>query len=97
MSKYVMLWKWTEKGAAELHNSPDRADAFVATAKRLGAKVESFLWTAGPYDGLAIIEAPDHETISALSLATAKLGNIATTTLRAYTADEFRKVVKKIG
>jgi uncharacterized protein with GYD domain len=96
MSKYVVLWKWTEKGIATVQQSPDRAESFVAAARKLGAKVETFLWTAGPYDGLAVVEAPDHETISALSLSTGKLGNISTLTLRAYDLAEFRKVVGKL-
>ena len=97
MSKYVVLWNFTEKGVANVQQSPDRAEAFVAAARKLGAKVETFMWTAGPYDGIAIIEAPDHETVSALSLSTAKLGNIKTTTLRAYDSAEFRKIVGKIA
>ena len=96
MSKYIILWNFTDKGVAQVQQSPDRAEAFVAAARKLGAKVESFFWTAGPYDGIAIVEAPDHETISAVSLSTAKLGYITTTTMRAYDAAEFRKIVGRI-
>ncbi|MCG3128420.1 MAG: hypothetical protein CHACPFDD_03308 [Phycisphaerae bacterium] len=96
MSKYVILWKWTEKGIANVQQSPDRAEAFIAAAGKLGAKVEMFLWTAGPYDGLAVVEAPDHETISALSLSTSRLGNLSALTLRAYDLAEFRKVVGRV-
>src|SRR5262245_25937645 len=97
MSKHVILWKYTDKGIASVQQSPDRAEAFLAAARKLGAKVETFLWTAGPYDGIAIVEAPDDETISALSLTTGKLGNISTCTLRGYDLAEFRKIVSKIS
>ncbi len=97
MSKYVVLWHFTEKGIASVQQSPDRAEAFAATARKLGAKVETMLWTAGPYDGLAILEAPDDETIAALSLTTGKLGNIKTCTMRAYEVGGFRKILGKLS
>ena len=96
MSKHVILWKWTEKGVANVQASPDRAEAFVAAARKAGAKVETVLWTVGPYDGLLIVDAPDDETMSALAISTAKLGSITTTTLRAYDVGEFRKILGKI-
>jgi len=96
MSKHVVLWKWTDKGVAGLQQSPDRAEAFIAAARKLGAKVETLLWTTGPYDGIAIVEAPDDETVSALALSTARLGNITTCTLRAFDLAEFRKILGKV-
>lgn len=97
MSKYVLLFKYTEKGVANVQTSPDRAEAFIAAARKMGAKVETMLWTVGPYDGVTIVDAPDDETISALALSTAKLGNVTTCTLRAYDMAEFRKIAGKIG
>ena len=96
MSKHVLLFKWTEKGIANAQGSADRAEAFIAAARKLGVKVETMLWTVGPYDGVVIVEAPDDETVSALAIGTGKLGNITTCTLRAYDAAEFRKIVSKV-
>ncbi|HEY3246345.1 MAG TPA: GYD domain-containing protein [Phycisphaerae bacterium] len=97
MNKYVILWRWTEKGVASFQQSPDRAETFLAAAKKLGIKIDAFLWTTGNYDGIVIAEAPDDQTISALALSTAKLGNITTCTARAYDLAEFRKVVGKVS
>lgn len=96
MSKYVMLVKWTEKGVAAAPKSPDRAESFIATARKLGAKVETMLWTMGPYDGLVIFDAADDETASALAIGVAEHDNITTCTLRAYDEAEFRKILSKI-
>ncbi len=96
MGKYVLLFKFTEKGLANLQQSPSRAEAFAAAAQKLGGKVETLLWTAGPYDGLAIVEVPDDVAASALALSTAKLGNVSPCTLRAYDAAEFRKILAKM-
>jgi uncharacterized protein with GYD domain len=97
MNKYVVLWKYTEKGIAQVHQSPDRGEAFIASARKLGARIETLLWTMGSYDGIAIVEAPDDETASTLMLATGKLGNITTCTMRAYDLPEFRKIAGKLS
>ena|SRR5437773_5822014 len=96
MSKYVILWKYTQQGLAAVNASPDRAEAFKAAAQKMGVKVDTFLWTAGPHDGLAIADAPDDETMSAVVLSLGKLGNVSTTTMRAFDAAEFRKVLGKV-
>ena len=96
MSKHVLLFKWTEKGIANVQQSADRAEVFTAAARNLGIKVETMLWTVGPYDGVVIVDAPDDETVSALALSTGRLGNITTCTLRAYDAVEFRKIASRI-
>jgi uncharacterized protein with GYD domain len=47
-------------------------------------KLEQAYWTVGPYDMVTIFEAPDDEALSAHLLEIASLGNVRTTTLRAY-------------
>jgi uncharacterized protein with GYD domain len=44
-----------------------------------------------------VVEAPDDQTLAAALLAVAGQGNIRTTTLRAFTADEMRDVIIKTG
>jgi uncharacterized protein with GYD domain len=97
MSKHVVLLKWTEKGVAQVQQSPERAESFIAAARKLGAKVETVLWTVGPYDGIAIVDAPDDETASALLLSVARLGSITSCTMRAYDVAEFRKILGKVS
>lgn len=96
MAKHVMLLKYTDKGIANVQGSPDRAEAFLSAAQKLGVKVERFLWMSGPYDCIAIVDAPTDEAVASLSLGTAKLGNVSTCTCRAYDSAEFRKIVEKI-
>ena len=96
MNKYVMLMNFTEKGVAHIQQSPDRAEAFMAAARKLGAKVEMDLWTIGPFDGVAIVEAPDDETMSAVVLSVAKLGNVKTCTMRGYDIASIRKIIAKV-
>jgi uncharacterized protein with GYD domain len=84
MPTYVMLASFTEQGIRNIKDSPKRADAFKNTAKKAGATVKEVFWTLGQYDVVAIVEAPDDVTMTALGLATGKLGNVRTQTLRAF-------------
>ena len=43
------------------------------------------------------MEAPDDAAITALLLSTGSLGNVRTTCMRAFDADEMTKVIGKIG
>jgi uncharacterized protein with GYD domain len=42
------------------------------------ATVKEVFWTLGQYDVVAIVEAPDDVSMTALGLGTGKLGNVRT-------------------
>ncbi|MGA8817060.1 MAG: GYD domain-containing protein [Xanthobacteraceae bacterium] len=96
MPIFVVLAHFTDQGIRAASESPKRADAFKAMAKKVGATVKEFFWTLGSYDMVTIIEAPDVETITALSLSIGKLGNVRTLTLRAFNEAEMKGIVKKV-
>jgi len=50
----------------------------------------------GEYDYVGIGECPNDETAIALALAGGSQGNVRTTTLKAFTKDEFAEIVKKL-
>lgn len=50
----------------------------------------------GEYDLVGIIEAPDDETYARIALALGALGSIRTTTLKALTEDEYRRIVASL-
>lgn len=95
MSKHVVLMKFTEKGMANISQSPDRAAAFKAAAEKAGVKVMTQLWTAGPYDGILVLDSPDEAAATGLVLGLGKAGNVSTCMLRAFDANEFKTVLGK--
>jgi uncharacterized protein with GYD domain len=96
MALYVSLVNWTQEGVKKVKESPKRAEAFKAAAKKAGCEVKQVLWTMGRYDIVAITEASDDAAMSRLALGVAMLGNVRTETLRAYTGSEFEEIVKGI-
>jgi uncharacterized protein with GYD domain len=96
MAKYISLVKYTAKGIENIKESPSRLDAFKQLCESMGAKVEGFYLTMGRYDLVLIVDAPDHETISKIILATASRGAVSTETLPAIAEEEYRKVISEI-
>jgi uncharacterized protein with GYD domain len=97
MPTYVSLINWTEKGAATFRDTVDRAEAGKALAVKFGGALKEVYWTIGPYDIVAISEAPDDESATAFALTLASQGSVRTTTLRAFSGDEMRGVIAKTG
>jgi uncharacterized protein with GYD domain len=97
MPTFIALFNWTEQGAKTYKDSPSRADAFNEQASGLGVRLKDIYWTAGPYDLVGVFEAPDEESASAALLQLASAGNLRSTTMRAYSSDEFKSVISKAG
>jgi uncharacterized protein with GYD domain len=86
---------WTDQGVKNFRDSVERADAAEVALSPAGVKFKDLHWTVGAYDLIATFEAPDEETLAAALLALAAQGNLRTTTLRAFTAEEMRGVIAK--
>jgi uncharacterized protein with GYD domain len=93
---FIVLTHFTDQGVRDAAESPKRADAFKALARKAGANVKEVFWTLGSYDIVSIIEAPDAETITAIGLSVGKLGNVRTQTLRAFNEAEMSAILKKV-
>lgn len=93
MPLYVALANWTDQGAKNVKDTIKRADAFVEAATKMNCRVREILYTMGPHDIVTIIEAPNDETASKLTLAVGMQGSIRTLSMRAYTKDEMSKII----
>jgi uncharacterized protein with GYD domain len=58
--------------------------------------MKDFYLTTGRYDAVAMVEAPDDLTQAKLALAIGAAGNTRSETLRAFTEDEYRKMVSEL-
>lgn len=93
MPTYIGLFNYTQQGIQNIKDSPARLDAARKASQALGVEIQQFYLVMGQYDSIIIAEAPDDETMAKLALATGALGNVRTQTMRAFTEDEFRKIV----
>ncbi len=91
MASYLVLWNWTEEGIRNFRDSPKRVEAFKQLVEKNGGKVVQFWYTLGKYDGATLVEAPSDEALMKIALSVGSLGNIRTTTLKAWTPSEAAK------
>lgn len=96
MPTYIVLGSFTEQGLRNITDSPKRAAAVSDMAKKAGASLKDTYWTLGQYDFVAIFEAPDDVTMTALGASIGKLGNVRTQTLRAFTDAELKSILGKM-
>jgi uncharacterized protein with GYD domain len=96
MATYIVLTNFTDQGIRSVKETTKRADAVREVAKKYGVTVKEFFWTLGSHDIVAVFEAPDDESMTALGLAIGTAGNVRTQTLRAFSRDEMNKLLAKL-
>lgn len=97
MATYVVLIDWTEQGVGKFRDTVDRYEAAQSQFEEMGVSFKETYWTLGGHDIVGILDAPDDETLAAALLRLASQGNLRTTTLRAFSADEMKGVIAKAG
>ena len=88
MANYILLATYTEQGLKAIKDTVKRTEASREVAKKAGLTMKECYWTLGAFDVVALFEAPDDETMTAFALSLAKLGNVKTQTLRAFSTTE---------
>jgi uncharacterized protein with GYD domain len=96
MSTFVTLYKLTDQGAKTIKDAPARVAAAMKALEAMGGKLVGFYVTMGEYDYIGIGEAPNDEVAAAFALALGAQGNVHTTTLRAFTVEQFASIVKML-
>jgi len=95
MKTYILLSELTDEGAATIKKKPERIKEVNKEIESLGAKVIEQFAVLGPYDFVNIVEAPDEETITKVSVELGSRGTIKITTLTAMPIDDFVNSFKK--
>ena len=96
MTTYILLARFTQQGIQHIKESPNRLDAGKQAFRSMGAELKEFYLVSGQYDIVTIFEAPDDETMAKVVLALGSKGNVKTETLRAFTEDEYVKLVSDL-
>ncbi len=94
MATYIMLSNLTETGAQTLKKRPGRLAEVNKEVEGMGAKILAQYAVLGPYDFITIIEAPDNETISRISVEISSRGSVKVQTLAATPIEKFVRELK---
>jgi len=96
MPTYVTLYKFTDQGIKGIKEIPNRIEEAVKNYEKMGGNAIGVYPVLGEYDIVAIGEAPNDETAMTFALALGSQGNVRTTTLKAFTTEEFKEIVNKL-
>ena len=96
MPTYIGLYKMTDQGIKNIKDAPDRVKEAIGAVEAMGGKVIGVYAVMGEYDYVTIGEFPSDEVAMTFNLALGARGNVRTKTLKAFTAEEFVGIVKKL-
>jgi len=93
MAMYVVLYKFTPDGAKHVRDTVKRAGRVRQDNARRGFSIQSVFWTQGPYDMVAVVDAPSEEAMMGAMLNVVGAGNVTSTTMRAFDATEMSRIL----
>lgn len=96
MPTYVILMNLTEQGIRSIKEAPQRLAATEKALEAAEVKLVAFYATMGQYDYVVIGEGPSDEVAMLQLLGLGMQGNVRTTTLKAFTKEEFAAILKKL-
>jgi uncharacterized protein with GYD domain len=96
MPTYISLVRWTEKGIGDVKKSPERLEKAKQAARAAGGEMKQFYLVMGQYDMVSISEAKDDEAASRFALSLGAGGAVRTETFRAFTEDEYKKIIASL-
>ncbi len=92
MPTFMCFLNWTDQAARAAKDAPKRAQSTKALIEKLGGRLVSGYVTTGQYDVVLTVEMPSGDAMTKFAVSLMATGNVRTTTVRAFTAEEFGKL-----
>ena len=92
LSSFIVFGNWTEQGIKKVTDAPKRIKDTRGMIEKAGGKMQLY-YTAGKWDFVMIVEIPKDEDLIAILLCIGSMGNIRTTTMKAWTEAEGAKLL----
>jgi uncharacterized protein with GYD domain len=92
---YIVMSTLTSEGRKTIKERPDRIKEVNKEIEKLGAKVIEQYATIGRYDFVSIVEAPDNDTITRVSIELGSRGTVHIMSMPAKPIDDFLQMLKK--
>ncbi|MFQ5890217.1 MAG: GYD domain-containing protein [Gemmatimonadota bacterium] len=93
MPTYITLLRWTQKGIEQVKDSAARYEGAKKLFESMGAEIKAIYLVMGQYDLVIVTEGPDDESLAKAALAAASRGFVRTESMRAFTEDEYRRII----
>ena len=97
MATFIMLSRLSPEGMRTLRNNPERLREVNQEVEGFGARVLQQYALLGPYDFITVLEAPDAETVSRVSVELSSRATASYETLSAIEVEEFISRIRGEG
>jgi len=97
MGKYLVKASYTSEGAMGVlkEGGTKRRQAAEQAIKSTGGRVEAFYFAFGESDAYVILDAPDHASVAAASMAINASGAVHTETVVLLSPEEIDQAIQK--
>lgn len=95
MPIYILLSKLTSEGRKTIKERPERIKQVDKEIEAFGAKVLQQYSVLGQYDFVNIVEAPDNDAITRVSIELGSRGTVQIISMPAKPIDDFLAMLKK--
>jgi len=96
MTTYIMLANWTDRGLQTITDGPKRLNDAKKILEDMGGRMQALYLTMGQYDLVGIFDAPDDAIAARFILMLGQLGNVRTTTMKAFPEAAYRHIVDSL-
>ncbi|HXP06502.1 MAG TPA: GYD domain-containing protein [Stellaceae bacterium] len=96
MPTYIALANWTDQGARQVKESPQRVELARKTLTEMGGEFRTLYMTLGEYDLVFVYEAPDDAVAARFTLVLGQLGTVRTRTLKAFPEAAYREIINSL-
>jgi uncharacterized protein with GYD domain len=96
MPRFVRLVKLTREGKMNVKELPERFTRGREYLESLGGKIVDVYAVSGPYDLVAILEAPDESAVMKHGLFVAQTGFVEIVTMPAMPIQDFIKTIAEV-
>ncbi|MHB1295211.1 MAG: GYD domain-containing protein [Anaerolineae bacterium] len=96
MPGYIVLGTYTEEGYEKLREMPEKIKKHRLEREKMGVRLLATWMTMGDYDFVSVYEAPDDLTMATSLLLTGEANLVRTSTMRAFSEDEFAQIISRL-
>jgi len=93
---FILSLNFTDQGIRNIKDAPKRTQAARELAKKVGVDIKQVYLTSGDADLVVIVETANGDNMAKFALALGALGNVRSRTARAWTLDEYQKLVAEL-
>ena len=96
MLTFMVSMNFTDQGIRSIKDAPKRVQSARDLAKKVGVEIKHVYLTSGDSDLVAFVDTPNGDNIAKFALALSSLGNVRTRTSRAWSSEEYLKLISEL-